>query len=296
MRHRSVNGVPMREDGNHIQRTGIDWAGHLPMNRRAFIKKAGVVAALVYVSPTIASAIARPVYASATQPANLVLYAVDSATDEVHTLDPTTGVTAFVRSLGSDYTTPVAGAVRPSDLKLFVWNNSPVQGVGEIDTCSGAQTFHAASGTISSLGPQALAFSPSGALYLARERFWEINTSTYAVTEITSGTYADGRQIMGMDFDSGGTLYGLSSKAGNIELVTIDTSTGAVAFIGKAGSTISLGLPQSLVFAPDGALFGTSLNAIVFELNPATGARLSALSISGSTSTVQGMGYAPACP
>src|ERR1041385_344148 len=78
-----------------------------------------------------------------------VLYGVNSADDGLSTIDPGTGVEAFVGRLGGEnlalFTTPVAMAIRPSDGTVFVWNNS---GDGEsvgattgdlltADTCSG---------------------------------------------------------------------------------------------------------------------------------------------------------------
>ncbi len=79
------------------------------------------------------------------------LYGVNAADDGLSTIDPVSGEITFIGPLNPDsnlLTTPIAMAVRPSDGKIFVWNNS--NGIGQnfertgvlltVDPCSGLAT------------------------------------------------------------------------------------------------------------------------------------------------------------
>ena len=84
-------------------------------------------------------------------PQSDTLYGVNAADDGLSTIDPVSGDITFIGLLNPDpnlLTTPIAMAMRPSDGKIFVWNNS--NGIGQyfertgvlltVDPCSGLAT------------------------------------------------------------------------------------------------------------------------------------------------------------
>lgn len=240
-----------------------------------------------------------------------VLYAVNSRVDGLYTIDNIeTGELTFIGELDSDddkLVTPVAMAVRPSDGKIFVWNNNDTgSSTGvllTVDPCTGQATA-----VNSSAPPQgqmgALAFAPDGTLYgcgkmkdSALYKLFTIDTGNGTRTPVDDSNNLR-FQIAGAAFDSTGKLYGieLTSYDSYPSLVTIDTSTGT-------GSTPVpldkiVGVIGSIVFTPDGTLLGSGtdgpLGDIIFEIDPSTGAV-------GSDWTIdyeyypQGMGYSTPC-
>ena len=228
-----------------------------------------------------------------------VLYGVNSGDDGLSRIDPNTGQVTFVGRLDPDptkFVTPVAMAVKPSDKKIYVWNNSdgdttviPTGVLLTVNVCTGRGT-PVDSGT----GPQgqlgALAFAPDGTLYGMDSELYRIDTSTGVKTLI--GTTL-GMRIGGADFDPvSGVLYGVELSAFTLQrLVTIDTTTGTATTV----ATLSdVGVIGSIAFAPGGALIGSSLNNILFDIDKTTGAVSNQRSLSGG-SAPQGMGFAPAC-
>src|SRR5688572_4321548 len=105
------------------------------------------------------------------------LYGVDSGTDSLARIDPVTGATTVIgtgldplqTALDNLYATPVGMAIRPSDQRIFVGNQSRlVGGVGSssrdlvtVDPVTGVATLVGSHGELAAT----LAFSPAGQLY-----------------------------------------------------------------------------------------------------------------------------------
>ena len=142
-------------------------------------------------------------------------------------------------------------------------------------------------------GVTSLAFDAAGTLYasgwdgsLGRLLTLDPVTGNILTNIATSGSGND--LVVGLDFDSGGTLFGSRGNAdGHTEdLVTINTANGVQTSIGAATNVIS-----DITFALDGTLFGGSSsigNGDLFTIDPLTGAKTflfnSGINISGLTS------------
>ena len=232
-------------------------------------------------------------------PQSDTLYGVNAADDGLFTIDPVSGEITFIGPLNPDpylLTTPIAMAVRPSDGKIFVWNNS--NGIGQniertgvlltVDPCSGLATeVDPTTPNQGALG--ALAFAPDGRLFGVDYFLYEIDTSTGEKTLI-GGL---GLRVGGADFDADGTLYGVELSHSSDRLVTINTNTGAATVVAEMGD---IGVIGSIVFAPDGTLigsaFGPPVGHIMFDINPVNGVVSNIRTIGGGFPP-QGMGFDP---
>lgn len=250
--------------------------------------------------------------------AGAVLYGVDSAVDALYRVDPSSGTTTFIGTLDptggpssptNAFSTPVAMAVRPSDHKIFVWNNSegndPLFLVSKprlltVDPVTGTGTPVSVAGQPNTLG--ALAFSPNGTLYGMDEGFlFDINPLTGTLTQI--GPIREGAnpliRIAGADFSDNGVLYGLELNSPALpggalpRLVTIDLLTGAAFVIGSLDTDV--GTPGSIVFDASGTLLGSGFNGpqeeVLFDINPTNASVSTVRSISGDGFAPQGMGF-----
>ncbi len=235
-----------------------------------------------------------------------VLYGVNSNDDGLSTIDPANGNVNFIGPLNASpniFVTPIAMAVRPSDQKLFVWNNSNIV-EGEPDNTGVLLTVNVCTGVGTPVDAEtpgqgqlsALAFSPDGALYGTDTKLFSVNTATGVRNEI--GNLGMGLRVAAADFDGEGTLWGVElTGIGTTErLVTIHLGTGAASVVATLSQDI--GIIGSIVFAPDGTLIGsgsgTGAGDILFDINTQTGAVSNIRALNGGT-IPQGMGFAPAC-
>jgi hypothetical protein len=238
------------------------------------------------------------------------LYGVNSGDDGLSIIDPVSGAVTFVGPLDPDpdvITTPVSMAVRPSDEKIFVWNNGdPGPPTGPSFVNEGLFTVDPLTGLATRIGPttptlgivDALAFAPDGTLYGTGQLypdptnigFYQIDTATGEQTLIGPMSI----RIGGADFDTSGTLYGVELATGTQRLVTIDTSTGVATIVGTLSTDIyPIG---SIVFDPTGKLLGSAFailhGKILFNIDPISGTVSNIRSITGG-SAPQGLGFAP---
>jgi hypothetical protein len=167
-------------------------------------------------------------------------YGVNANDDGLSVIDPVSGNVTFIGRLGgtdmNKYVTPIAMAVRPSDGKIFVWNNSdlkPETSPPEIIVTGVLLAVDPSSGLASEVNPnaanqdalQALAFTPNGELYGLDRELFKIGLTTGEKTFIGRISFGETNyRIIGADFDSNGVLYGLSDDN---YLMTINTTTGA---------------------------------------------------------------------
>jgi WD40 repeat protein len=230
-----------------------------------------------------------------TPPVTLALYSVESSTDGLSTIDLGTGARTFIGRLSPDltkFTTPVAMATDPSDGTIYVWNNSDgstnetqvITGVLlSVDRCTGlaTQVSTAPSGIIAG----SLALSPiTGNLYLISGSLMRVNKTTGALTTIGPV----GASVFGADFDPAGSLYAMSSDGGT--LYTVNLVTGAASVVATVSP--ALGTVGSIVFTPSGALFVTTIDGRLFNIDKTSGAVLHEVAGGGNS---QGLGFAPVC-
>ena len=235
----------------------------------------------------------------------LRLLGVNSNDDGLSHIDPATGVVTFIGPLDPNpnvFVTPISMAVRPSDGKIFVWNNSdqvpggfpftpiPTGVLLTVDPATGLATRVDA--TTPNQGQlSALAFAPDGRLFGLDRDLFEIDPATGVLTSIGSL----GLRVAAADFDASGTLFGVELAAGAEKLVTINTSTGATTL--KGTLTPSILIVGSIVFDPTGTLIGSTAgpgppfsSEDLFDIDPSTGATSNFRTLSGPGS--QGMGFA----
>lgn len=224
--------------------------------------------------------------ASAATPASGALYyAVNSSHDALYTIDVATCEINIIGPLHPDpkrYMTPIHMAVRPSDGRIFVINNSPSSpapgdaGLSVVDPTTGRATR--IGGAFWEY--QALACDLNGTLYsrlTSNGRLATVNPSTGSATQLGTEKLPF---LYGLDFNAAdGFLYGLAYDPGvttGVELWKIDPGTGdGVSKVSvKRDGSYQVGTPQTLVFASDGTLYGTSLydHGSIFQIDPATGA------------------------
>jgi hypothetical protein len=235
------------------------------------------------------------------------LFGVNSNDNGLSTTDPATGVATFIGLLDPDpdvFVTPIAMAVRPSDGKIFVWNNSDqVPGTTPpIPIPTGVLlTVDPATGLATRVDPttppqgtlDALAFAPDGRLFGVKTELFQIDPSTGERTLI--GSLGSGLRVGGADFDPSGTLYGVELAALAPErLVTIDIGTGVATVVGTLNPDI-FPLVGSIVFDATGTLIGSTTgpeNPILFDIDLTTAAVSNVRPILGGFPP-QGMGFAP---
>ena len=200
--------------------------------------------------------------------ADNLLYGVNSSTDGLSIYDLRTGAGRLVGPLdpnGARFTTPIAMALRPTDLALFVWNNSPTGGLVTVDPVTGLGTAVSSSdqGTLG-----AIAFSPGGALYGISNALYTIDPGTGVKTLVGSVGSGIGT-IAAADFGCDGALYGVELSTGPERLVTIDLATGAATVLGTLSQDI--GIIGSIAFSRAGTLVGSGFSGpqgdILFDLD-----------------------------
>lgn len=233
-----------------------------------------------------------------------MLYGVNSNDDGLSIIDLVNGKVTFIGPLDPDpyiFVTPIAMAVRPSDGKLFVWNNSDDITTGvllTVDKCMGLATP-----VDSTTPPQgqmaALAFGPDGTLYGFGKHTEDPTYGLYTIdtsTGVRTLFFELGSlRIGGADFDASGTLYGVELTQFHAQkLVTIDLINETVNIIVTLSENIIIG---SIVFDEYGTLIGSGYNItddedIIFDIDTATGTVSNSQAIYSSP---QGMAFAPPC-
>jgi len=221
------------------------------------------------------------------------LYTVDSGSDSLYTLALPGGTPTLIGPVGTQV--PIALAVRPSDGKIFVWDNF-IKNLMTVDPCTGAGTLLGSSHTTLSISQ--IVFGPDGRLFGTGDALVEFNTFTGAASNLDSFHDATGAPVNfvpAADFGPDGQYYGIADALfpSPSLLVTFKTNTSTVTAISQLNLPIN-DLPQAITFDPTGRLFcANSGNTPFFEITPATGA-ISPISIPVGYNP-QGMDYGPAC-
>lgn len=204
-------------------------------------------------------------------------------------IDPVTGTCSLVGRLHPDtsmFQQPHAMAVRPSDGKIFVWNNVHYgllnYSLSTIDPDTGRATV--LQQYYDAVPMRALSFGPDGALYGQGDRFYRFDSATWAVTDLGPRSIS----LNGMDLGPDGRLYGL---VGDV-LASINPANGSV--ISKITLSQIIDYTTSLAFSPDGKLYGVSSsllgNTIFYDINPVTG---EVSSLGQSSVVIYGVGFVP---
>jgi beta propeller repeat protein len=247
------------------------------------------------------------------------LYGVNSHDDGLSVIDVGTGQVRFLGPLSTDpnrFVTPVAMSARPSDRKLFAWNNGSINSgtgvaTGELLTVSACSALATPvdAGTPAQGTLQELAFAPDGTLFGLETELWRIDPATGIRTQVGPGF---GARIGGADFTLDGTLYGVELVCSGTaacptqqRLFRIDTNTGVATFVATLSEDI--GTIGAIVFNPGtGTFLGSSFKAvangqILFDLDITNGAvsnvrhLVSAVAPNTLVAAPQGLGFAPPC-
>ncbi len=245
-------------------------------------------------------------YPAGNAASSLVLYGTNSSSDGLFTINAETGETTFIGPLDPDpslYVSPVSMATRPSDGRIFIWNNSnldPVTGLGittgvllVADPCTGLATPLDPSTPDQPLAGGSMAFDPIDKRLLGILPLREFDQETGLITFLSSASL----NISGADVNAQGHLYGLElGSLGSERLIYVDKTTGEHTIIGTL--SVDVGTVGSIVFSPAGTLIGSASNgplgSILFDINTTTAEVTNIRSMLGEVSA-QGMGFAPAC-
>jgi hypothetical protein len=191
--------------------------------------------------------------------AHAVLFGVDDISDQLLSINTTTGAATAVGALGFGR---VLGLAFNSSGTLFGVDETTDQ-LLTINTITGAAT---AVGSVGFSNVQGLAFSSSGTLFgvdNATDNLLTINTTTGAGTVVGPHGFP---VVSGLAFDSSGTLFGSDFSVD--QLLTINTTTGAGTTVGPLG----FGNLRGLAFDSGGTLFGVDVgNDNLLTINPTTG-------------------------
>ena len=155
----------------------------------------------------------------------------------LYTANPTTGALTLV---GAMVPAPHYGLEIDNSGQLWAAANNSLY---KVDKTNGTTTLVGAMGAGVNV-PMDLAFSPSGTLYIAdgSDKLYTVNTTTGAATLVGGLSVAF---IMGLMFDSGGTLFGVT-YANPGSLYTINTTTAVATLVGGTG----LNRPHNGSFVP----------------------------------------------
>jgi hypothetical protein len=188
-------------------------------------------------------------------------------------IDPVSGAYTVLNSAGNSY----HALAQDSHGNLYAGSFSVTAEngrVSRIDPYTGVplQTFNAVTPGAGDI--RGLAFDPTNRLFAAVNRndahgsptlpddLYEIDL-THETTSLIGSLGFLG--VQGLDFSPSGSLYAWDVDFG---LLTVDPSTGTATDVNPSiGGTAAI---QSLVFAPDGRLFGARQQ--LFSINPLTGA------------------------
>ena len=186
-----------------------------------------------------------------------------------------------------------APAARASTLYGIDWSTGTLWNV---NSSTGATT---SIGSTSMIEPVGIAFSPGGTLYGLDEqtnKLYTINENTGATTLVT--TISIFQLIEGdIAFGADGTLYGIQDDHfGELQLFTIDTTTGATTDVGAIISNITDNDLSAMAFDSSGNLWVYDQGASkLYTVSTSTGAILTSvdLSVTG-TGVTAGMSFDPA--
>ncbi len=159
------------------------------------------------------------------QPGTGTLFGIDTASDQLITINTTTGAGTAIGSLGVDLFE--VGLAFDSAGNLFASDDNGSANLYSIDPLTGAASVIGSTGTT---GVAGLSFSSGGTLFglvdTGGDQLVTIDTTTGAATAVGSlGLSTNGG---GIAFDPAGNLYGAFAFV-NQGLTTIDFSTGVAA-------------------------------------------------------------------
>ena len=188
-------------------------------------------------------------------------------------IDPVSGVYTTLSTFGNSY----HALAQNSQGELFggYFSTTTDQGrVARIDPLTGAPLQVFTTVTPGAGGIRGLAFDASDRLLAVVNRddqsgsptinddLYEINLAAQTTSLIGSLNFM---RVQGLDVTPDGTVYAWDVGAG---LLRVNPTTGAATDVNPA--LAGSGAIQSIVFAPDGRLFGAG--TALFSINPATGA------------------------
>jgi len=244
-----------------------------------------------------------------TQPPEGLLFAVNTGSAGLSTINPRTGVGRFIGRLGGSnnalFTGPTAMAVTLDHVLrravMYVWNNTgdgtgpdPLAPYGRLLTINiGTGEGTPVNAATITQGPlDALAVSGDGSLYgSVSGSFYSVDPATGTLTFI--GPHGSGFLPAGMDFHCDGTLYAVELSLGVERLATINPATGAVIIVGTLSQ--DLGIVGSIAFSSARTLIGSSFGAlgtVLFDINTTTGTVTNVRPVSGTNVLLpHGMGF-----
>lgn len=198
------------------------------------------------------------------------VYAVDTSSDSLYIINVENNQqVAYIGRLGGDdlkrFTTPGSVVIHPLDGRLLVWNNSPSEdyGLSVVDPSTGLAI------RLGSWDPgggiSALLFH-EGKLYGSHWDLFELDMNESVATKLCTL----GMPIYAMTLDpEHGIIYGVDAQAN--WLVTIEPSSCTVTVVAEL--TEDIGVIGAILWDSErGSILGTSLHAIMFDLDPTNAA------------------------
>ena len=225
---------------------------------------------------------------SATRAATL-LFATDTETDSLYSVNPATGAASRIGPLGFE---EVTGLDFAPDGTLYGTDTEADQLV-TIDPATGAAT---AVGSLGKPFVDSLAFIGNTLYGVDRstDQLVTIDTATGAATDVGS---LDFGEVIGLAADAGGSLFGTDLTTD--EFLSVNPATGEASVIGSHRPTPTTDtFLVNLTCAPDGTLFATDFAWRLLTVDPATGALtdvgpLGQRDIFGLAAAPEGFGVVP---
>ncbi len=192
---------------------------------------------------------------------------VDASFDGLYKIDLDSGNVSEVGKLhpaADRYTTPVSMAVRPSDNKIFVINNSPIQdrGLSVVNPNTGRAT------RIGDSAADSITFGPGGTMYaIANGELAKVDPATGETTDLRGG---DIPTLYGLDYrSSDGHLYGVTGNVDGESVLLKIQSNGVV--VKRMPLTKNIGtVPGGMVFDGD-RLVVTNISNVMYDVDPDSG-------------------------
>lgn len=271
----------------------------MSIHRLAFVRPGGRALALALMAAAAPPVSSHHAWAQTGDPCG-ALYGVDSSTDGLSIVDLDARSVTSVGPVGTEV--PIAIATRPSDGRLFVWDNA-VKSLMTVEACNGLGTPLDPANPNESVLIYDLVFTPEGRLFGMGPHPYELDPETGQVHGMGLFRDQDGNAldlVPAAAYAPDGRLFAIADSSvvfAPSDLGLLDPYTGAFTFLVRLDLP-DTDVPQDLFFDPDGTLYLVVLRPfqfeqmMVFRVDPALG---TTQEVWRSYYFPQSVAYAPAC-